>query len=765
MGIAEAVGNLVGKFEAARQRAFVLGAGVVDPYETQTGHDKSQFSSEEYGEYIATSSAIYSCVTLRANLLKGLPIKAYKGQGDKRQEVTSGKLVDLLHKVNPFWTMRRLLDMTEKSLGLWGENFWFCERGVSGKLPPREIWWGRPDRVRVVPDEENYIRKFLYYPASSPEPIEFDPWEVIWFRYANPMDEFAGLSPVAAIRIAADLRSSALKSNKKLFDQGMQLGGAIVPPKGSTLPKEQAREIEETVNKRFSGVDKAHRWAVFRYEFDVKEVGINARDAEFLGTLNMTLEEVARGYGIPLDLVGGQRTYENVQGSERAVWTRTMKPEAMDIADEITEQLVPMFGNEADSVEFDFSDIEALHESETAAWDRDKGKIESGAKTINEWREEQGMERVAWGDVWWAPGTLVPVESSDQGAVSSEQGAVSSEQGSVSSEQGAGNGNAAPEIGGGGTLFTEKELKEIAQAAKEMAAKNAATKEPQRMNRAWTGLAYGSEEHARAWRAFERKSQKWQKRTREMVQDLIKRQQESVLARMNDQRALRSASEVAGDPFNKKEWVRKFRIEMRAMLEDLLDEVGDDAINEILGLKPEAKGKKIGEIDLAFDVKAPAVRRFMEQRAQRFAVEVNDTTWNLLRESLSEGLGAGEGLQEMMLRVEKVMGDRIRSSSEVIARTEAIGAMNGGKLEAWKQAETQLGGMRIMKTWLAELDERTRESHVEAHNRYQSGPIGIDEDFEVGSVSGPMPGQLGDPGEDINCRCTSQPVTEFEEEG
>jgi hypothetical protein len=234
-----------------------------------------------------------------------------------------------------------------------------------------------------------------------------------------------------------------------------------------------------------------------------------------------------------------------------------------------------------------------------------------------------------------------------------------------------------------------------------------------------------------------------------MVQDLLRRQQESVLARMNDQRAVRSASEVAGDPFNRKEWVRKFRIEMRAMLEDLLDEVGDDAIDELA----------LGKASMAFDVKAPAVRRFMEQRAQRFAVEVNETTWNLLRESLSEGLGAGEGLQEMMLRVEKVMGDRIRSSSEVIARTEAIGAMNGGKLEAWKQAETQLGGMRVKKTWLAELDERTRESHVEAHNRYQNGPIGIDEDFEVGDTTGPAPHQLGDPGEDINCRCTMQPVT------
>jgi HK97 family phage portal protein len=733
MGIAEAVGQLVGRFEAARQRAFVLGAGVVDPYEKAYGHDSSEFAPEEYGNYIATSGAVYSCIDLRARLFKRRKLKVFKldSAGD-RVEVTTGNLVKLLKKVNPFWTMTRMLDMSEKSLGLWGQNFWFCERGESGKLPPREIWWGRPDRVRIVPDEVNYINKFLYYPANSPTPLEFDPWEVIWFRYANPLDEYAGLSPLAAARIAADLRSSAFLSNKKLFDQGMQLGGAITPPKGSTLGKPEAQEIEQTINKRFSGVDKAHRWAVFRYEFEMQQMGINAKDAEFLGTINLTLEEVARAYGVPLDLLGGQRTYANVEASQKAIWEQTLIPECEDFSDELTEQLVPMFGGEADLVEFDTDDIAVLHESEGAAWERDKGKIDSGAITINEWRTEQGMEAVPWGNVWWAPGTLMPVSSSeeaDSGQLTAGEGNVNSNEGSVNSDLLAGAGEED------GSQLTENGSRHLAQT------------------RAWKGMAYGGEEHARAWRAFERKSQKWQKRTGEMVRDLFRRQLESVIARMGDQRAMRSAEEAAGDPFNRKEWVRKFRIEMRALLEDLLDEVGDDALDELA----------LGKAGMAFDVKAPAVRRFMEQRAQRFAQEVNETTWNLLRDSLSEGLGAGEGLQEMMLRVERVMGERIRSSSETIARTEAIGAMNGGKVEAWKQAEAQLDGMRVRKAWLAELDDRTRESHVEAHQRYQGQPIGMDEDFEVGGGAGPAPGQLGEPEEDINCRCTVQPVVEEEE--
>jgi HK97 family phage portal protein len=743
MGIPEAFGTLMGRIKAA-QRAFVLGPGVVDPYETQMGHDTSTFTDPAYGEYIATSSAVYSCVTLRANLLKGLKLNAYKlGADGKKTEVTNGNLVKVLRKVNPFWTMRRLLEMSEKSLGLWGKNFWFCERGESGRLAPREIWWGRPDRVKIVTDEENYIRKFLYYPALSTVPLEFDPWEVVWFRYGNPLDEFEGLSPMAAARLAADLRTSAMKSNKKLFDQGMQIGGSVFPPKGSSLSREQQREIEETINRRYSGADKAHRWAVFRYEFEMKELGINARDAEFLGALSMTLEEVARVYGIPLDMIGGQRTYENVEASERSIWTRTMQPEAEDLADEITEQLVPMFGTEADSVEFDLSTVPALHESQSAAWDRDKGKIDTGVMTINEWRDEQGLEPKPWGDVWWAPGTLVPVDSPEIGGAGDAE-----EQTQPTALPLAPQGSAVA-VGAGEE--PEEETSPQPSKASQGGAGAAEEEEPmpgRTMTRAWVGLRYGSEEHARAWRAFERSTRMWEKRVREMVQDLFRRQTDSVLARMSDARALRSGQEAADSPFNKAEWVRKFRIEMRELLRELLEESGQDALDEL------AVGKAVG----AFDINAPAVRRFMERRAQRFAVEVNETTWNALRESLASGLANGEGLQEMMGRVETVMGDRIRSSSEVIARTEAIGAMNGGKVEAWRQAEQ--AGVQVRKTWLAELDERTRESHVEAHQRYQDGPIGLDEDFQVGGGAGPAPGQLGAPEEDINCRCTIQPVVE-----
>ena len=715
-GILARISRIVERARAA-QRAFVLGPGVVEPFEQAFGHPTDTFSPEEYGNYIATSGAVYACATTRAGMLCGLPVVPYKMVKGKKTKVESGALYELLQKVNPYWTMRRLLEMSELSLCLWGKAFWFLERGENGRQAPKEIWWGKPDRVRVVTDEMDYISKFLYYPIHGATPLEFDPWEVIWFRYANPLDEFEGLSPVAAARLAADLRNSALKSNKGLFDRGMQIGGAVFPKQGATLSPEQAGEIERTIDTRHRGVDKAHRWSVFRYEFEMKEFGINSRDAEFLGTLSMTLEEVARAYKIPLDFIGGQRTYENVEASERAIWTRCLKPEAEFMADEMTEQLAPMFPAEADLVEIDLSGVEALQESENASWTRDNEKIERGVITINEWREDQGLDPVAWGDVWWAQGTLVPVEDAAPMVV----------------------GEAVP----GEAPGTAVPVTPAPEAAPTMPMDHPAASTDAQAGRIQVRSVagdFGSEAHQRIWNRFVTRAGQNEKKVGKVVADLFKRQEDSILAGMRSaaqSRGVQAATRDANEPFNRTEWVKRFRETMRPVIKELVRETGQAAFDDLVG-----DGITL---TMAFQVTTPAVKRFIERRAQRFAEEVNATTWDALKVSLGESIQAGESLTQQMERVQAVMAERIRSSSETIARTEVVGAMNGGTLEAWRQSDVVSG-----KEWVASLDNRTRASHADAHGQQ----VGIEEDFIVGAGRGQAPGQIGLPEEDIECRCT-----------
>jgi len=184
------------------------------------------------------------------------------------------------------------------------------------------------------------------------------------------------------------------------------------------------------------------------------------------------------------------------------------------------------------------------------------------------------------------------------------------------------------------------------------------------------------------------------------------------------------------------EWVKKFKQGVRVILKEIVAEFGEEAA---------------AEVGSSFDVLMKEVAQWLESAAQKFATEVNDTTWQQLKDSLGEGLEAGESITELAARVEEVMDGRIKSSAETIARTEVIGASNAGTLEAWKQSEV-VGG----KGWMAALDDRTRDSHVEAHGQ----EVGLEEEFEVGEARGQAPGQMNAPEEDINCRCAMYAVLE-----
>ena len=122
-------------FERLRMaiRAFKMGQAVVDPYAETYGHDDSTYGPEEYGNYLVTSNAVFTCANLRADSLAGVKLKAYKMVKGKKEEVKDGEVTQLLMKVNDYWTMNRLMKMSELSLCLWGRNFWAVERGANGK--------------------------------------------------------------------------------------------------------------------------------------------------------------------------------------------------------------------------------------------------------------------------------------------------------------------------------------------------------------------------------------------------------------------------------------------------------------------------------------------------------------------------------------------------------------------------------------------------------------------------------------------------------
>jgi HK97 family phage portal protein len=407
--------DLLSRIQARRrgehlQRAWPVGKGELIAPDYAYGHDQSEFSSEEYGDYAATSNEIYSVITQRARLMSGIRLKFYRGQDSDKVQDTTHPSVALFSYVNPFWTGERLARMDEMCMGLWGGTCWALE-GPKGA--PKEIWWLKPTRVKPVVDESEYISGYKYHSVSG-EILHFEPWEIVWQRYPNPIDEFSALSPLAAARLAADTARDMAVSNQALFKRGMQIAGIIVPPGDKvTFSKEQAQDLEKDLDRRLTGADKAHRWAVLRYEAQFKQMAITPKDAEYISGLGLTYRQVCRAYGMQPALLGDTAgaTLANVTAFERIEWTRALKPDAEFKAAEVREQYLSRFrGGGPDWCEFDFSTVPSLQESETESWLREAQALDRGAITINEWRASKGKPKVPWGDRPYMPVNKAPLD-------------------------------------------------------------------------------------------------------------------------------------------------------------------------------------------------------------------------------------------------------------------------------------------------------------------------------------------------------------------
>jgi hypothetical protein len=144
-------------------------------------------------------------------------------------------------------------------------------------------------------------------------------------------------------------------------------------------------------------------------------------------------------------------------------------------------------------------------------------------------------------------------------------------------------------------------------------------------------------------------------------------------------------------------------------------------------------------------------------------VRVPDEVFALVAHELAVGVNLGEGIPALRDRIDSVLSttgsERWPNRATVIARTETMGALNGGRSEAFRIVAEQEPDIVWERLWLATDDTRTRETHQDADGQR----VGLDQPFNVGGFSLAFPGDPTGPAQEvIQCRCTSLLVEQGE---
>jgi len=641
---------------------------------------------------------VRKAVTTIGNNVAALPLTIKRGD----QLVSSHALLDLLTSVNDTMTSADLWQQWTVDMLLGGEEGWELVRDTRGRYA--EIWPRQPHTILIKPDaaRKRYykVREYAIDDTSEAEPYTLQPDELCHFKFFNPGNPWRGIAPITAVRWSIVLDVFAQAWSKLFFQNSARPDFAVIAPEGLTAS--ERADIEKKLTQKFGGVENSHKPIVLEQGIsDVKILSFPPKDMEWLEQRKISREEVGAIFGVPDEIMGwGRDTYENFDTAHRVLWELTIVPLTRHRDVHLTEYFQRVNVLRPDErVITDLSGVGALKANETDEWSRAQGQMERGALLINEWRTARGLKAVPWGDVWWAPMGLMPISSADAPA------------------------SAAP---------VADTPKSVGQKAAEFSGM------VQRAAVVSNVVEYGSTEHAALLDAYAKRTDPFQRKFKTLAVALFDEQRDAVAAELRQaKKVARTRAEIANDPFDREEWTAEYIKRAKPLLRDIVASAGEQAINEL-------------GIGLRFDVDRPEIAAFIRERAQRFAKPVNDTTWEALRTSLGEGFDAGEGIDALMARVEQVMGDRISSSAETIARTETQGATSGGTIEAWKQTEVVSA-----KVWISALiPDRTREDHKDAHGQ----TVGLDEQFTVGTVKTDGPGLSGEADQDINCLCVMTAV-------
>jgi hypothetical protein len=140
-------------------------------------------------------------------------------------------------------------------------------------------------------------------------------------------------------------------------------------------------------------------------------------------------------------------------------------------------------------------------------------------------------------------------------------------------------------------------------------------------------------------------------------------------------------------------------------------------------------------------------------QTQNLLVRIPDEVYNLVFAEITDGVNAGQTVEQIAQRVDRLLtftgSERWPNRARTIAQTETTRAYGAGTLAAGME-QSRLTGRLLRKRWDSERDEKVRISHREVDGKVED--LGMP--FYVDGIPMMFPGDpLAPPDLVINCRC------------
>jgi HK97 family phage portal protein len=256
-------------------------------------HDSSQAYDPVDADTALKLSAVYSCVSLRAEVIGSLPVHV---RDAKKNVVRDHPAYAILHdSPNAMMTPAEWLSMQQAHVDMQGNGVSIVTRRSNGT--PISCEPVDPESVDLTTTKSG---RYKYKIGND----NYDPEEILHLKSFS-MD---GLRGLPRLDIGSCILSSQVSANSaaaRFFRNGLKIGGFFVPEISNPTP-EQLLEFNTRLD-RFGLPENAGKWLTLLKGFKPvsgAEFRIKPAEAELMQSRYFGIEEICRLFNTPPQLIG-----------------------------------------------------------------------------------------------------------------------------------------------------------------------------------------------------------------------------------------------------------------------------------------------------------------------------------------------------------------------------------------------------------------------------------------------------------------------------
>lgn len=364
--------------------------------------EKKSYSVNEIMQMFLGASAnsgvyknwIYVCVDKIADVISKTEFQLMKTNSKGEQkEVKSHSFLDIFYKPNNYQTLADFLYVLTSWLEIKGNVYILRKRNSRNSLKT-DLHILNSDSVTFETDDSGFeIKKYTY--RTKKGEVTYLPEQIIHIKYPNPYNAIKGVGTIERIKGWTEIDDLSLRLATFMFKNGSVLGGVI---NAETNNKEELEEIARAFRERTTGVEKAGSVPVLPKGVTYNPIASSPKEMQITEQEKLNVDRILKAFGVSRGILGevDGTGRANVEMEQYMFSSQTIHPKLERIVDYFNEFLIPsLFPNEDVFLTFT-SPVPA-----DKSFELEKTKTSLGGKawkTVNEVRQEQGLESIEGGD-------------------------------------------------------------------------------------------------------------------------------------------------------------------------------------------------------------------------------------------------------------------------------------------------------------------------------------------------------------------------------